>query len=125
MTTLNYINPQHITMSLLQLVFLLCTRFIAQRERRLKTSQEDTLTVRFSNGADPVVFSAQTIRSDKQSPQWTASRKLSQTEAEVAVKVLRCRIKKERRKLRFLQRKWDDEQAYQYYFDNHSGGWQC
>jgi hypothetical protein len=89
-------------MSLLDLVFLLCARFIALREHRSKTAQEDTLTVRFSNGAEPVVFNRERVEVSYHNfeLQWKASRQMTKKELKIAEQVLRCRVKRERRKFR-------------------------
>lgn len=89
-------------MSLLDLVFLLCARFIALRDHRSKTSHEDTLTVRFSNGAEPVVFYRERVEVSYHSfeLEWKASRQMTKKELKITEQVLRCRVKRERRKFR-------------------------
>ena len=87
-------------MSVLEIVFLLCARFSALHEKRTYTPCWN-IKVHFSNGASPVVFYEEQIWADDGSCyeiHWKASRKLTKKETQIAERVLRCRIKRIRRK---------------------------
>jgi hypothetical protein len=89
-------------MSLLDIVFLLCARFIAIREKRSYGRCWDSIEVRFTNGAEPVVFQQELNWTDDGMfswIHWTASRKLSKKETRIAERVLRCRLKRAGQKL--------------------------
>lgn len=91
-------------MALLELIFLLCARFVALRQKRTYGwSWYGQIVVNFHNGADPVSFyyeiSLENDGSISRRHRWMASRKLTKKELKIAEQVLLCRIKRERQKL--------------------------
>jgi len=89
-------------MQLLDFVFLLCARFIALREHRCKRWRNDTITVNFNNGAQPVEFYRERVETSYQKfeLQWKASRQMTKQELKIVEQVLLRRNKRERRKFR-------------------------
>jgi hypothetical protein len=89
-------------MALLELIFLLCARFVALREKRTYSWWYGQIVVNFHNGSTPVAFYQESIWTDDGSSselRWMASRKLTKKELKIAEQVLHCRIKRERQKL--------------------------